>query len=1691
MLERNNLHPVADPYPRLERFRPLSEIYCELGQTLLDSGYRLRDVGQTEHARNYFADAAQAFEDALHEQSEPEPRAVLYLYLAHARQTLKRPVEAIQACLEAVGLSPAYTIEALTKAHRFLSREVTRFLGDVEQQLRPLAESGTISVEAETYLYNFLGRVSLYRDEYSRAITHFKQALVRNPRNVYALEGLGEVYWRQGQVERAAEILDQAVRQADQDGDPERRAAARLKRVKVLLDAGRPQEAVPLIEQGRTLDTALEPDFLVRLGQCQVALGQPKLALQWIDRALAGSAVPAWLRVQAVTVRAAAYRDLGKYSQAVQAAEEALRLDSTYLPVVAIQAESRIHGGIEPDVGIRLLQLYTVQKPADLDRQRLLIRALRDQGRPATEVIETLRRAVAAAPVLDQGPLQVELADAYLQAGKPDEALAVLDEVAQRDSSQRSTPWWRLRGDARRRLGQPTAATESYREGLRRDPNDTGLLRHYADLLLGLEDYMGAVQAWRSLIAHTPQDGSAHLALSRALHGQGDLQTALTEVDQALALDLAFEPKIAAFKLKAEILRGLDRPAADQAAAYFEAGRITYDEHFTVENAAKAVALFEEANRLNPDHLLTYWYLADALLVDSYTNEPPQVKEEPIGRSREVWDRGAARAAEISAHETAPATPHSFLASWAYITRARISSQLALVPKANRWDWYWEGLVYLERGLLVNNYGTQRWALLANLHRTLENNYCARRASAQALDYGQEAVEALDERAAILANLGEWKEAETTIDKRRSLQPHPWADGTKAFILAGKKQYPAALELITQVAQVTPEDLWTRLLLAYCYRRLGRWAEARGEYRWVWEQRQDPRYANFQSSFAQAGYALATLEPDDGPAASWQVQMDELNETIALYNNMLDRLDSPIERPNNHRSLGCCYLARGDWAQGDRKKAEDHLVTGIRQARRIPALDWIYEDFADLRQASKFWSHGQVIRDVLQGLEERIHEKRDELKHALTPSQELESILETQGRFGKKTYAWLGAQAGLARLYTEQKRWRDAAAKYQLLLQASEHPLPAEAGLPPFPEARIGLQKAFDEIQAEADRLWREGKPRAPLSRYQQLEQLDGLATDQKRQAGLHSRLGLVYAMRKKMSDARSHFLGAMRSYQEAGSSDPGGALGEVCSSLIPDATRLWPLRALWKSLADEYTLDPMLQCNFLSARASLANYLFEHIQAEGDQYLREGRPEDALERYQHLHELEELAGDPSRQAGLHGRRGMAHFLQTDLMAARTHFVTAIELYRQSGAPEPGGALGSLCRSLLRDVLQFWALDSEWITLAAEAGGDLMLRHDLAAAQNELGGYLDELYQLANEAEPAEALRPIVLELGRGLIPSDADENWRSWSLFRIYIPEMKERIKTQMGLEMPGVLVRGNNALAEAEYVIQLDEVPLVRSSVPLGVRYALAAKSTLQELGIPPHAVTEMLHPLTGEPGCWVAAEFWEQVAGGGVELLAEPLVNVMLHLEAILCRNLANFLGVQEAKNLLTTWEKREGGATQTRMALPEPSSQLCFTRLLRTLVKERVPLTAPEEILQAVQEHRTLDDLASLVRAVRLRLKRQLPGNTPDARRYELPAHWEATIAGWLRHVDGRTAFVPPPDQAHELLRTIRAWWPPPVGNAVLITRHPGLRPYVRRLVEFEFPDLLVLSSDELLGPDELQASGPETVGTQAEGGQPHG
>jgi flagellar biosynthesis component FlhA len=312
--------------------------------------------------------------------------------------------------------------------------------------------------------------------------------------------------------------------------------------------------------------------------------------------------------------------------------------------------------------------------------------------------------------------------------------------------------------------------------------------------------------------------------------------------------------------------------------------------------------------------------------------------------------------------------------------------------------------------------------------------------------------------------------------------------------------------------------------------------------------------------------------------------------------------------------------------------------------------------------------------------------------------------------------------------------------------------------------------------------------------------------------------------------------------------------------------------------------------------------------------------------------------------------------------------------------------------------------------------------------------YLDDFSQLSASSGSSPDLLPVVtpvaMEVGQRLIPPDpADES----PLFKKYIPEMRDHILRDTGVKVPGIRLRGETDLPPETYIILLDEVPVVSGTVQ------------------------------------------------AGQDLWTDAVQFAIVQLEAVLRRNLADFFGVQEVENLLEEWEQDPALLPLISAALPDQVSRLRFARLLGQLVRERVPITSAKELLQAVQDSRfTEGEIGDALLTVRRRLKGQLPGNQPQAMQLEIPGGVEDKIASSIMREGGKTFFAILPEDAQELLTEVRGIAATCDQRCVFVTRDARTRPFVRRLLELEFPDLMVIAREELLPQEVVKEVGEPDV-----------
>jgi flagellar biosynthesis component FlhA len=346
-----------------------------------------------------------------------------------------------------------------------------------------------------------------------------------------------------------------------------------------------------------------------------------------------------------------------------------------------------------------------------------------------------------------------------------------------------------------------------------------------------------------------------------------------------------------------------------------------------------------------------------------------------------------------------------------------------------------------------------------------------------------------------------------------------------------------------------------------------------------------------------------------------------------------------------------------------------------------------------------------------------------------------------------------------------------------------------------------------------------------------------------------------------------------------------------------------------------------------------------------------------------------------------------------------------------------------------------------------------------------------------------------MVEIDSRLVPAVPDH----WPLLTEHLPKMRDRILTSTGVEVPGVrFLRNEGNLDRGVYILMLDEVPLVMGTIEAlpgdippsnGVdvsaqttalaqaisvrwmRFSPQPIESLNSVGIPSAGLKSGSHPATGKPGCWVADSFWAQAEAHGVELWPEPISYFVQHVEDFLRRNLADFLGSEGVARWLERCGQQHAGLVKD--AVPDTAARLALGRLLRALAQEEVPLVESAMILEEFHRTGRGSDLFVTLRAVRGRLKAQLPGNAVEIERITLPTTTEAALASALTGDGDKRCLAPSLEDTKTMLGELRSLLSANRPGRALVVQNPESRLFVRRLVQFEWPRLPVLAADELL------------------------
>ncbi|OGQ26070.1 MAG: EscV/YscV/HrcV family type III secretion system export apparatus protein [Deltaproteobacteria bacterium RIFCSPLOWO2_02_FULL_50_16] len=328
---------------------------------------------------------------------------------------------------------------------------------------------------------------------------------------------------------------------------------------------------------------------------------------------------------------------------------------------------------------------------------------------------------------------------------------------------------------------------------------------------------------------------------------------------------------------------------------------------------------------------------------------------------------------------------------------------------------------------------------------------------------------------------------------------------------------------------------------------------------------------------------------------------------------------------------------------------------------------------------------------------------------------------------------------------------------------------------------------------------------------------------------------------------------------------------------------------------------------------------------------------------------------------------------------------------------------------------------------------------------------------------------PVSLEVGSSLIPY-VDDSQDGGRFINELIPLLRHGLYYELGVNFPGIQVRGQTVDMDPDtYVININEVPVARGGIERG---AILVGETLEQLGLFNITGKETLHPIDGSVVTWISENFRDVATQAGFRMwdTAEYLI---LHLSFILRKYAHEFLGVQEVQIILSELEKSHPALVKE--LVPKIITVLQLSEILQRLVQEDISIRDLKNVFSTLAQWGEVErDTVALTEHVRAGLKRYITykyaGQTGSLAVYLLDPDIEDMIRDSIRKTDKGNYLALDPEVTQEIIESVGkeiANHPlPPGAKPPVILTISEIRRYFRKIIELDFPQLSVLSYQEL-------------------------
>ena len=335
---------------------------------------------------------------------------------------------------------------------------------------------------------------------------------------------------------------------------------------------------------------------------------------------------------------------------------------------------------------------------------------------------------------------------------------------------------------------------------------------------------------------------------------------------------------------------------------------------------------------------------------------------------------------------------------------------------------------------------------------------------------------------------------------------------------------------------------------------------------------------------------------------------------------------------------------------------------------------------------------------------------------------------------------------------------------------------------------------------------------------------------------------------------------------------------------------------------------------------------------------------------------------------------------------------------------------------------------------------------------------------------------PIELEFGYGIIPL-ADVNQGGDLLDRVVM--IRRQVALELGTVVPIIRLRDNIQLNPNQYIIKIKGIQVSEGEILFDHYMAMNPGFVEEEIsGI------QTFEPSFHLPALWITESQRERAESLGYTVVDPPSI-IATHLTEVIRQHISELLTRQDVQNLVNNI--KETNPSLVDELTPKLLGLGEIQKVLQNLLKEGISIRDLLTIFETLADHATVTrDTDVLTEYVRQGLKRAISAKFFAANEatsvVTLDPKIEQEIMNSVKQTEQGAYLTLDPERTKEIMNSVgeETGKLENLGKNPIVITSPIVRMYFKKLTEDYYPDIIVVSYNEIDSNVELQSVGMVTA-----------